>query len=646
MKNQHKPNRVVRRIVTWMRKLRIYPRLFLIFSCILIASTAFIILFNQTTYSRELERNTIQYQAVLMKNAMYKLLQEKEAVELGVFSVTQNESLLKAVKENGQLQTRVQEDQEAAQRMEENRRTIEQVMLSARDKMRGVRAMILVSGREQYSVSNNANEFGRPVVRDLDAFYDSEIYQKAAAAGGYPSWLDSVEETPHLFYENEQSRFGIVGCMTLAYQLYSPKMRERLGVLVCCVEPQHFVGQLSEYSTKDGGNTFILGQAHLLEGIGAGFAAPPFPKKNLGLREKIFEETEGHFIIESDGRELLVSFCGEPDFPIRVANLTYRDEFLRPAVRMGWINFQFSAVIILIGACVLYITAVSVAYPLQKLVGTMKQVGAGDFNAMYKAESHDEVGMLCREFDRMVSDMKELIDRVYVSETREKELELAEKSAQLNALQMQVNPHFLYNTLDMIRWECIYENSGESPASDMIEKFCDLLRMTIKGDKKKETIAESLLHATTYLDVVNFRHTHKIELCTEMEFDPEAYQMPCLSLQPILENAVRHGFQGENLENRVICIQGKCTPEGDLMLCVSDNGYGMNAEQLEELREKLKGEGMGTTSIGLRNVDQRCKLCYGEKYGIQIDSQAGVGTSVRLTIPAEKTMETEDARIV
>lgn len=645
MKNQHKPNRVVRRIVSWMRKLRIYPRLFLIFSCILIVSTAFIILFNQTTYSRELERNTIQYQAVLMKNAMYKLLQEKEAVELGVFSVTQNESLLKAVKENGQLQAEKQ-GQTATQKMKENRRIIEQVMLSARDKMRNVRAMILISGQEQYSVSNNANEFGRPVVRDLNAFYDSAIYKKAAAAGGYPSWLDSVKETPQLFYENEQSRFGIVGCMTLAYQLYSPKTREPLGVLVCCIEPQRFVEKLSEYSTKDGSNTFILGQAHLLEGIGAGFSAPPFPKNKSEMRDRIFSENEGHFIIESDGRELLVSFCGEPDFPIRMANLTYRDEFLRPAVRMGWINLQFSAAIILIGACVLYITAVSVAYPLQKLIGTMKQVGAGDFNAMYKAESRDEVGILCQEFDHMVSDMKELIDRVYVSETREKELELAEKSAQLNALQMQVNPHFLYNTLDMIRWECIYENSGESPASDMIEKFCDLLRMTIKGDKKKETIAESLLHATTYLDVVNFRHTHKIELHTQMEFDPEEYQIPCLSLQPILENAVRHGFQGENLENRVICIQGRYTPEGNLVLCVSDNGYGMSKEQLNMLREKLKSAEMGTTSIGLRNVDQRCKLCYGEKYGIQIESQEDVGTSVSLMIPAEKNVEMEEERIV
>lgn len=97
MEKEHKLIRIVPRIITWMRKLRIYPRLFLIFFFILISSTAFIILFNQKTYSRELERNTIRYQNVLMKNAMFKLRQEKEDIELGIFSVTQNEQLLGAV---------------------------------------------------------------------------------------------------------------------------------------------------------------------------------------------------------------------------------------------------------------------------------------------------------------------------------------------------------------------------------------------------------------------------------------------------------------------------------------------------------------------------------------------------------------------
>ncbi len=439
-----------------------------------------------------------------------------------------------------------------------------------------------------------------------------------------------------------------MGCLTLSYQLYSTKSREPLGVLVCCFPPQYFTQALSEYSTKAGGNTFLLGENGLLEGIAAGLSAPAFPQERKPLCNVIFGQSQGNFTVTNNERELLVSFCGMEDFPVRVANLTYRDVALRPAKKQEEINFWVSSAVILVGAFGFYITATSVAYPVKRLIRTMKKVGAGDFNAMYKAESRDEIGTLCREFDHMVSDMKNLIDRVYVSEARERELELAKKSAELNALQMQVNPHFLYNTLDMIRWECMYENGGESPASDMIEKFCTLLRMTIKGDRQKETVADSLLHATTYLDVVNFRHTNKIGLDTEFDFAPDAYLMPCLSLQPVLENAVRHGFQGENKAESIIRIHGVKTAQGDLQLTVTDNGHGMNAEQLAALRMSLEEtpKQTGKSGIGLRNVHQRCKLWYGEQYGIQIDSKENVGTMVRLTIPAEEAFGTEEIGVV
>ncbi len=245
-----------------------------------------------------------------------------------------------------------------------------------------------------------------------------------------------------------------------------------------------------------------------------------------------------------------------------------------------------------------------------------------------------EIGVLCNEFDSMVRDMLDLLDRAYISESKQKELELEQKSAQLDALQMQVNPHFLYNTLDMIRWECMYENGGESPASDMIEKFCTLLRMTIKGDNQKETVADSLLHAKTYLEVVNFRHTHKIELETELNFDPKSYQIPCLSIQPILENAIRHGFSGESTEDRRIRIVGRLL-ETDLQLVIEDNGLGMTEEQLAVLKKHLESPQGSKDHIGLRNVNQRCRLCYGEHYGIQIDSRLSEGTTVKLTIPAD-----------
>ena len=629
--SQKKPCLVTLHIVSWLRKLPLYPRLLLIFCSLLIFSTGSITLFNQAGYTRELENSAVQYRAVLVRNALYKLQQQKESLEDVLEPLLQNQTLLTALHATPT-------GTETASLQEDNHQTIEQILLTARKKNNGIRALLLIANGDVFSVSANSESAAGPVVRDMEAVYDSEIYRGALRAGGYPFWYDSAAETPHLFFEYPQSSFGITSCATLSYQVTDPDSHTPCGVLICCVSPQYFADALAEYSTQDGGNTFIIGENSMLEGISAGLSAPAFPADQSFLHQQIFAAPEGEFLYEIDGQKLLVSFCGESDFPLRVVNLTYRDWVLRPAERMGQINLLILAVIILAGAFGFYVTTVSIVYPVNRLIDTMKRAGEGNLDAVYRPVDRDEIGVLCWEFDRMVCDMKALIDRVYVSEAREKELELAEKEAQLDALQMQLNPHFLYNTLDLIRWECMYENDGESAASDMIEKFCVLLRMTLKGNQKTESIAASLQHAATYLDVVNFRYTHKIQLDTCLDFDAEAYEIPCLSLQPILENTVRHGFLNSDTANRNISIRGRLDPPGQtLTLCITDNGCGMEEQDLAALQKNLQQSTMEKTHIGLRNVNQRCKLYYGAQYGVRVESHPGAGTSVYVHIPARPT---------
>lgn len=640
MTDIHKPGRLTRKLMNGLRKLNIFPRLFLVFCALLITSTAFITFFNQTSYARDLEGNTVKYLSVLVQNANFKLQQEKETFEQGMTLFTRNESILSALRQNEVLSELAKEGDEQAQALyDTNRLLIEKSLLSVKNRVKGVKALVFVNEHTQYNMAASKNEGVEAIVRDLDAFCASEIYTQAVQAKGYPVWRDSVKDTTKLLYENERDQYGILGCITLSYQVLTPGTHQPLGVLVCCIYPQHFTQTLQEYSTQQGSNTFLVGENGMLEGILADFSAPPFPEDASLLHDQLFSQNQGSLTVRNNKKDLLVSFCGNEDFPIRIVNLTYRDDALQPVNTLRVHNLLILLIVILVGACGFYLTAVSIAYPVTRLIRSMKKVGAGDFDAMYKTESHDEIGVLCSEFDRMVNDMKELIDRVYVSETREKALELDEKNAQLDALQMQVNPHFLYNTLDMIRWQCLYENGGESPASDMIEKFCTLLRMTIKGEKKKETISESLLHAATYLEVVNFRNTSKIQLETQLDFEPSGYLIPCLSLQPILENAVRHGFSGEETDNRKICIKGRLNGDGNLEICVEDNGHGMTQEQLDALHTSMESSELTKNSIGLRNVNQRCKLCYGENYGIRIKSDLGKGTTVILTIPAEKGEE-------
>lgn len=630
-----KNRRLTKRIISQLRKLNIFPRIFLLFCTILIVSTGFITILNQTSHTKEIEANKIQELATLAQRDELVLNQEKGRLEDSMDQFLANDQILDALEECRLMSMRAASgDEEAQAQIDKHQAFIQSTLTSICKHTKGVRAMAFVNSDILYRMGVAPSVLGTVTTPNLDILLKSEIYTGAVSANGYPYWRDSTNDTSALFYDASEDILGIPACITLSYQVYTPKIRQPLGVLICCIYPQHFAQVIREYSFQEGCNTYVLGDHGMVEGITLDLSAPPFPAKATQLCDTVFTEHRGLCRAKSPKGDILVSFYGDPKFPIHVANLTYRDYIMKPVYRLRFINFTVMLIVIVIGAAGFYLVAISIAYPVQRLIRTMKRVGSGDFTAVYKPESHDEIGILCNEFDHMVRDMLDLLDRAYVSESRQKELELEQKNAQLDALQMQVNPHFLYNTLDMIRWECLYENGGESPASDMIEKFCTLLRMTIKGDNQKESLADSLLHAETYLEVVNFRHTHKIQLETDLDFDPKAYQIPCLSLQPILENAVRHGFSGENTENRRISIVGRLLGK-DLQLTVTDNGVGMTQEQLEVLRQHLNGPQRNRDNIGLRNVNQRCRLCYGEHYGIQIHSEPDQGTTVTLTVPAD-----------
>lgn len=633
-----RPRRLTRRLIAALRKLRVFPRLLLVFCTLLIASTLFISLLNQGNFAREIESTTVDYLSLLVQNAAYRLEQETTRMENVMGSFTQDDAVMRAVQENKALSARHETEGEA---FAANRQLIQDRLMAVREQTGGLKAILFVTGQQQYSVPADAVNGGHAYIRDLDAFYGSEIYQEAVAARGYPSWLDATQQTSQLFYETEEDSLGIIGCVTLAYQVYAPVTREPLGVLVCCVYPTHLTEALREYASRDGGNTFLVGEQGLLEGIAADFSGPPFLRQRSVLLRQVFAQESGSCIIESDGRELLASYSARPGFPVHVVNLTYRDRVLTKVRQMEQTNLLVLALVVLAGTVCFYFAAVSIAYPVNKLIRAMKRVGQGDFTAVYHPESRDEIGILCNEFDQMVVNMQSLIDQVYVAQLKEQELRLSERTAQLDMLQMQISPHFLYNTLDMIRWECMYEGGPESRPADMIEKFCALLRMTINRDKTKESVADSLLHAATYLEVVNFRHTHPIRMETAIAFPTGRYQLPRLTLQPILENAVRHGFAGEEKEDRLIRVTGELAEHGRLRLCVTDNGHGMTAEQLAALRSRLADAEVFQDSIGLKNVHQRCRLCYGEGFGLSIDSQPGRGTRVTLLLPADLSQQEE-----
>lgn len=238
--------------------------------------------------------------------------------------------------------------------------------------------------------------------------------------------------------------------------------------------------------------------------------------------------------------------------------------------------------------------------------------------------------MLERSVDHLIIRVRTLVEETYKAQ-------LYEREAQLQALQAQINPHFLYNTLDTINWIAI--GKGATDISQMIDNLAKYFRLSLNKGQNIVSVKDELRLAQVYLEIQQSRFLETFDFKLEIQPDLEAYYMPKLILQPIVENALLHGICKVKNKRGLIVITAK-EDNGDLFFGVSDNGIGMEESLARELltvapSDSNKGSYGTGSSYGLFNVNERIKLYAGEEYGIHVSSQPGVGTTVTVHLKAE-----------
>lgn len=271
---------------------------------------------------------------------------------------------------------------------------------------------------------------------------------------------------------------------------------------------------------------------------------------------------------------------------------------------------------------------------LKKLVRNMSKIKDGKFDVFVSYDEKDEIGELSRSFKTMIDRINALITEVYVAELKVKNFELKTKEAQIRALQSQINPHFLFNSMESIRSNLLKKQDFET--SDIVESFARLLRKSIDWTNDNIPLQQEIELVEHYLKVQKFRFRQK--LVYEINIDQQYYQnlIPKFSLQPLVENAIYHGIE---MKRDGGCIQIYSeTFESHFKIVVRDNGIGISTENLEIIKEKLTNwkEEKVAGGIGILNVHQRFKMFYGENYGLEYESIQGVGTTVSAIIPSEK----------
>lgn len=291
------------------------------------------------------------------------------------------------------------------------------------------------------------------------------------------------------------------------------------------------------------------------------------------------------------------------------------------------IIYRFTMIVV---ACVLLalflaiILSRSITGRISKVIHQMILVKNGPPTPMAAADSNDEVGELIDTYNYMANEMQNLIL---------KEQKTAEqlRIAEFNALQAQINPHFLYNTMDMISW--MAKDGRVNEVSEVVQRLSRFYKLTLSKKNTINSIADELEHTEIYVELMNMRHSNSINLVTDMPDELTKYTIPKLTLQPIIENAILHGILEKLDKTGTIIITG-WEEDSDILILISDDGVGIPANKMINiLSSKPVGPTKGS-NVAISNIHHRLKLLYGEKYGLSYKSIEGNGTEVTIRIPA------------
>lgn len=337
------------------------------------------------------------------------------------------------------------------------------------------------------------------------------------------------------------------------------------------------------------------------------------------LIDEVIHTYDTNFIVTDSEKSRIYTVKTIEDLDWRICGVTYLNELV---TNKNFIQFYF----ILIGVIfILLIIIISISIskkiskPIKILQRSMKEVESGNFDIRLTVKSSNEIGELAKDFNIMIKKIKDLI-----TQNEEKQIQIRE--SELKALQAQINPHFLYNTLETII--CMAKN--EDDVIRITAALAKLLRIGISNGKELITIEEEIEHVRSYLIIQKIRYVNKFDFTININPDILKFRIIKIILQPLVENAIYHGIKKKKTVGH-INISGKLT-ENKIILQVIDNGIGMTDERIKEVFEDHYSDFL-KTGIGISNVNGRLKLYFGEQYGLTCKSKEDEGTEFNIIIP-------------
>lgn len=440
-------------------------------------------------------------------------------------------------------------------------------------------------------------------------------FQKSIERFGKPVIVDTYE-LPYV--SNNKGPVYVFGIARGIVRFESSKV---IGILLVNTKIDYFDNLCKEMNITKGQRTIILHDNYVIYDSVRSNITSTARKELSGI--KWISDRKQTLVI--DGVKYLATSTLSDYSDWRMISLIPYNEIFQDLIHMQIITIAISLVVITISLLLVFHVSSHIVRPMNKLVTLMKLAENGEFDEKISITSNDEIGVLAKSFNSMTSKINTLIQEVYVEQIKKNELEL-------QMLQTQINPHFIYNTLESISMMATIND--DDITSEMASNLGSILRYGINKNKSETTVNEELEQLNKYISLQNVRfgsvYTFSIKV------DPKLYVITIIKLilQPIVENAIYHGMSDVR-SGGLIVVSGFCQDKNTLIFEISDNGKGMSQEQTKILNDYINDKNNLFKSIGLRNVNKRIKLRYGEEYGLFIESSPESGTTVIVKLPIE-----------
>ncbi|WP_342435606.1 sensor histidine kinase [Paenibacillus sp. FSL L8-0436] len=572
----------------------IHHRLFLLF---LFCMSSILLIVSLLYYNR----TTVQ-----LHEKISDLSQKNVAQTAGLFTLLYKgyDSLSKSLSNNFEMVRLLNETTDEPAVAFINEQTITNIIGSifySRDDLVGIH--VIMDKGKIYNYGNYMN------VVDPE-YHTEDWYHELKASTGKMVWLGVYEHS--LIDEVEDSPVFAFG-----RQIYDLNEHKPIGIVLYETNPQPVLDALDNLKLGAHSQVYLMSQ----DGRFVSSATDPSPVvENLpslqGDKDVIVQQESDRLIVASK-----LSFSGwwvmsiTPDEDLNV-ELNEMKRYLLIVI----------SILIFVSTLIASIVSQTISSPLKKVIREMKQVEIGNFRGVVNVSSYQEINILVASFNRMVRRIEELIERVKLSS-------VSEKNAELHALQSQVNPHFLYNTLDMIYW--MLDEEANEQLGELVLSLSSMFRYSSQWEDGAEvTLEEEMEQIGHYLKIISIRLEGRLHIVAEVDERWLNIRVPKMTVQPVIENAVKHGLESLNRQG---ILKVYTREEGNVLkLFVEDNGNGMNAEQLERLQDSLNGDSPkegGKGGIGLQNLHRRLQYMFGDGYGLQIQSLPGEGTQVAIMLP-------------